>query len=167
MAMKYMGAYLMAVLGGKESPTAADVKVILEAGGLTIDQEMLDRVIAKMDGKQAHELIAAGYGKFAACGGGGGGGGGMRAPSDLGPFQDVDSSTWLTGKVARIASFGAFVTVTSGDATADGLVHITQIKDGYVESVQDELSEGQEVQVRVQSVDMGAGKMSLTMKSEE
>ncbi|CAE8743493.1 unnamed protein product [Polarella glacialis] len=100
-------------------------------------------------------------------GGGGGGGGGMRAPSDLGPFQDVDSSTWLTGKVARTASFGAFVTVTSGDATADGLVHITQIKDGYVESVEDELSEGQEVQVRVQSVDMGAGKMSLTMKPEE
>ncbi|CAE8590556.1 unnamed protein product [Polarella glacialis] len=74
-----MGAYLMAVLGGKESPTAADVKVILEAGGLTIDQEMLDRVIAKMDGKQAHELIAAGYGKFAACGGGGGGGGAAAA----------------------------------------------------------------------------------------
>ncbi|CAE8743495.1 unnamed protein product [Polarella glacialis] len=98
---------------------------------------------------------------------GGGGGGGMRAPSDLGPFQDVDSSTWLTGKVARIASFGAFVTVESGGATADGLVHITQIKDGFVESVQDELSEGQEIQVRVQSVDMGAGKMSLTMKSEE
>ncbi|CAE8653119.1 unnamed protein product [Polarella glacialis] len=71
------------------------------------------------------------------------------------------------GKMSLIVSFGAFVSVTSGDATADGLVHITQIKDGFVESVQDELSEGQEVQVRVQSVDMGAGKMSLTMKSEE
>ncbi|CAE8603363.1 unnamed protein product [Polarella glacialis] len=73
MAMKYLGAYLMAVLGGKESPTAEDVKVILEAGGLEVDGEMLGRLIAKMDGKQAHELIKAGYGKFAACGGGGGG----------------------------------------------------------------------------------------------
>ena len=31
--MKYLGAYMMAVLGGKESPSAADVKQILEAGG--------------------------------------------------------------------------------------------------------------------------------------
>ncbi|CAE8671400.1 unnamed protein product [Polarella glacialis] len=100
-------------------------------------------------------------------GGGGGGGGGGRAPADLGPFQNVDSGTWLTGTVARVASFGAFVSVTHEGSTADGMVHITQIKDGYVESVADELSEGQEVQVRVQSVDMGAGKMSLSMKSEE
>ncbi|CAE8739487.1 unnamed protein product [Polarella glacialis] len=76
MAMKYMGAYLMAVIGGKESPTAADIKQILEAGGISCEDELLGKLIEKMDGKQAHELIAAGYGKFAACGGGGGGGGG-------------------------------------------------------------------------------------------
>eukprot|EP00444_Apocalathium_aciculiferum_P022318 CAMPEP_0183421120 /NCGR_PEP_ID=MMETSP0370-20130417/26890_1 /TAXON_ID=268820 /ORGANISM="Peridinium aciculiferum, Strain PAER-2" /LENGTH=151 /DNA_ID=CAMNT_0025605067 /DNA_START=78 /DNA_END=531 /DNA_ORIENTATION=- len=76
MAMKYMGAYLMAVIGGKDSPSADDVKAILEAGGIEVEQDMLDRVISKMDGKQAHELIASGHGKFAACGGGGGGGGG-------------------------------------------------------------------------------------------
>ncbi|CAE8583898.1 unnamed protein product [Polarella glacialis] len=75
MAMKYMGAYLMAVIGGKESPTAADIKQILEAGGISCDDELLGKLIEKMDGKQAHELIAAGYGKFAACCGGGGGGG--------------------------------------------------------------------------------------------
>mmetsp|Transcript_82265 Transcript_82265/g.148476 ORF Transcript_82265/g.148476 Transcript_82265/m.148476 type:complete len:115 (+) Transcript_82265:107-451(+) len=74
MAMKYMGAYMMAVLGGKESPTAADVKAILEAGGISCEDEMVDRLISKMAGKQAHELIAEGYKKFAACGGGGGGG---------------------------------------------------------------------------------------------
>ncbi|CAE8584313.1 unnamed protein product, partial [Polarella glacialis] len=58
-----------------ESPTAADIKQILEAGGISCDDELLGKLIEKMDGKQAHELIAAGYGKFAACGGGGGGGG--------------------------------------------------------------------------------------------
>merc|ERR1719462_1138826 len=77
--MKYLGAYLMAVIGGKEAPTAKDIKTILEAGGIEFEQEMIDRVIEKMDGKQAHELIAAGYGKFAACGGGGGGGGAAGA----------------------------------------------------------------------------------------
>jgi len=58
------------------------------------------------------------------------------------------------------------VTAPDGDATADGLVHITQITDGYVESVEDELEVGAEVQVRVLSVDTDAGKMSLSMKEE-
>merc|ERR1719190_254704 len=86
--MKYLGAYLMAVIGGKENPTAADIKEILEAGGISYEEELIQMVCEKMDGKQAHDLIAAGYGKFAACGGGGGGaaaapaaGGGDAAPA--------------------------------------------------------------------------------------
>jgi len=95
-----------------------------------------------------------------------GGGGGFREPADLSAFETVAEDTWLSGKVARIAGFGAFVTVSApeGGASADGLVHITQIRDGFVESVEDELSEGQEVQVRVTSVDVDSGKMSLSMK---
>eukprot|EP00928_Gymnodinium_smaydae_P052860 TRINITY_DN369_c1_g1_i1.p2 TRINITY_DN369_c1_g1~~TRINITY_DN369_c1_g1_i1.p2 ORF type:complete len:114 (+),score=60.21 TRINITY_DN369_c1_g1_i1:117-458(+) len=77
--MKYCGAYLMAVLGGNESPSVDDIKAILDAGGISYEQEMIARLVERMDGKQAHELIAAGYGKFAACGGGGGGGGGGDA----------------------------------------------------------------------------------------
>jgi len=98
----------------------------------------------------------------------GGFGGSSRAPADFSLFEGIESDQWLTGKVARLASFGAFVTVTApdGDATADGLVHITQITDGYVESVEDELEVGAEVQVRVLSVDTDAGKMSLSMKEE-
>ena len=76
MSMKYQAAYLMAVIGGKESPSASDVKHILEAGGIEIDEEMLNLVISKAEGKNVSELITAGMGKFAACGGGGGGGGG-------------------------------------------------------------------------------------------
>ncbi|OLP93837.1 60S acidic ribosomal protein P2 [Symbiodinium microadriaticum] len=62
--------------GAGESPSAADIKSILEAGGISYEDEMIDRVIERMEGKQAHELISEGFGKFAACGGGGGGGGG-------------------------------------------------------------------------------------------
>eukprot|EP00929_Paragymnodinium_shiwhaense_P033779 TRINITY_DN1848_c0_g4_i1.p2 TRINITY_DN1848_c0_g4~~TRINITY_DN1848_c0_g4_i1.p2 ORF type:complete len:467 (-),score=170.77 TRINITY_DN1848_c0_g4_i1:192-1592(-) len=96
---------------------------------------------------------------------GGGGGGGGRQSVDLAPFEAIEENTWLTGKVARIAAFGAFVTVTApGGEVADGLVHVTQIRDGFVERVEDELQEGQEVQVRIQSVDTYSGKMSLSMK---
>merc|ERR1711953_1140984 len=82
-----------------------------------------------------------------------------RPPADLSAFEGISSDQWLTGTVARVAGFGAFVTVTTpdGEATADGLVHITQIKDGFVESVEDEL-QADEVQVRIQSVDVMGGK---------
>merc|ERR1719174_2719045 len=77
--MKYVGAYLMAVVGGKANPTPADIKAILEAGGIAIEEDMVKRVCKSMEGKTAHEVIAEGSKKFAACGGGGGGGGGGGA----------------------------------------------------------------------------------------
>jgi len=46
MGMKYLGAYLLAVLGGKETPTADDIKQILDAGGIDYEEEMIDRVIS-------------------------------------------------------------------------------------------------------------------------
>merc|ERR1719188_1241520 len=98
----------------------------------------------------------------------GGGPSVAREPADLSAFEAISPDDWLTGTVARCASFGAFVNVKApdSDATADGLVHITQIKDGFVESVEDELEVGQEVKVRVISVDTFGGKMSLSMKAE-
>merc|ERR1719468_768101 len=91
-----------------------------------------------------------------------------RPPQDFSAFEGIPPDQWITGKVARTAPFGAFVTVSApeGDATADGLVHITAIKDGFVEDVNDELSAGDEVQVRIVSVDVINGKMSLSMKAE-
>lgn len=88
-----------------------------------------------------------------------------REPVDLSPFADVASSEWLTGIVKRTAPFGAFVTVTAPgtDVTTDGLVHITRISDGYVADVEDEVQVGQEVQVRIESVDIDEGKLGLTM----
>ena len=63
-----------------------------------------------------------------------------------------------TGKVAKIADFGAFVTILPGK---DGLVHISQIAKERVENVSDYLSEGQEVQVKVLDVDRGRIKLSI------
>lgn len=88
-----------------------------------------------------------------------------QAPVDFSLFEDIPPDQQLEGTVARVAPFGAFVDVALEDGTkATGLVHITQIKEGFVESVEDELQPGQEVRVRVVSVDPGAGKLSLSMK---
>ena len=48
-----------------------------------------------------------------------------------------------------------------------GLVHITQIRDGFVESVEDELSQGQEVEVRIENLDVDAGKMGDLVAKKE
>ena len=63
----------------------------------------------------------------------------------------------LTGTVQRIASFGAFVDIGG----VDGLVHISQISHDHVEDVSDVLSEGQEVKVKVLSVDRDSERISF------
>ena len=65
--------------------------------------------------------------------------------------------------VAGLMDFGAFVTILPGK---DGLVHISQISDQRVENVSDELSEGQEVRVKVLEVDK-QGRVRLSMRLEE
>ncbi|CAE6970368.1 ypfD [Symbiodinium natans] len=94
-------------------------------------------------------------------------GGGRRAPEDLNPFFDILPSEWQKGVVARTAPFGAFVTVTleSGES-ADGLVHISKLQDGFVDNVEDVVQVGQEVKVRIEGVDLDAGKMSLSMREQ-
>ena len=67
----------------------------------------------------------------------------------------------VTGKVVRIASFGAFVELADG---VDGLVHISQISWNRVEKVEDALSIGQEVQAKVLDLDLENKKISLSIK---
>ncbi len=64
------------------------------------------------------------------------------------------------GKVVNIVDFGAFVNFMG---QKDGLVHVSEIKNERVEKVSDELSEGQEVKVKVLEID-GRGKVRLSMR---
>ncbi len=74
--------------------------------------------------------------------------------------MDFEVGTILTGKVAGITKFGAFVTIAPGKS---GLVHISEIANSYVSDVSDFLKEGQEVKVKVLSVD-DAGRVNLSIK---
>jgi polyribonucleotide nucleotidyltransferase len=64
------------------------------------------------------------------------------------------------GIVKRLADFGAFVEILPG---TDGLVHISQISEDKIRRVDDVLSEGDEVMVKVLEVDR-QGKIRLSMK---
>jgi polyribonucleotide nucleotidyltransferase len=82
----------------------------------------------------------------------------------LGMIQDicreVEIDRIYLGKVKKIVEFGAFVEVIPN---TEGLLHISQIAESRIRSVQDVLSEGDEVLVKVIEVD-GNGKMRLSRK---
>ena len=66
-----------------------------------------------------------------------------------------------TGKVLKIKPFGAIVSLPGSNP---GLVHISQIASGFIQSVGDVLEIGDEVDVLVVSSDPASGKISLSMK---
>eukprot|EP00186_Timspurckia_oligopyrenoides_P004560 CAMPEP_0182446678 /NCGR_PEP_ID=MMETSP1172-20130603/4463_1 /TAXON_ID=708627 /ORGANISM="Timspurckia oligopyrenoides, Strain CCMP3278" /LENGTH=306 /DNA_ID=CAMNT_0024642649 /DNA_START=47 /DNA_END=967 /DNA_ORIENTATION=+ len=75
-------------------------------------------------------------------------------------YEVPDEKTFVTGKVISITPFGAFVDV---GAPTDGMVHISALAAGRVESVASVLSLGDEVQVRVVSTDRQKNRLGLSM----
>jgi len=65
------------------------------------------------------------------------------------------------GKVQRITDFGAFVEIMPG---TDGLLHVSKIARHRVQDVRDELQEGEQVMVKVISIDP-SGKIRLSRKA--
>ncbi|MGE7908656.1 30S ribosomal protein S1 [Lysinibacillus xylanilyticus] len=75
-------------------------------------------------------------------------------------INHIKTGDVLDGKVQRIASFGAFIDLGG----IDGLVHISQVSHEHVSDVSEVLSEGQEVKVKVLSVDPENERISLSIK---
>lgn len=78
--------------------------------------------------------------------------------------MEVEVGSVLEGKVTGIAKFGAFVSLPDGRS---GLVHISEIANTYVNDVNEHLTTGQEVKVRVIGVDAATGKLNLSIKRAE
>ncbi|GFO61808.1 30S ribosomal protein S1 [Geomonas silvestris] len=67
------------------------------------------------------------------------------------------------GKVARLTPFGAFVTLADG---VDGLIHISKLGAGKrIQHPREVISEGQEVEVKVEGVDREQRRISLSLAS--
>jgi len=78
-----------------------------------------------------------------------------------GMTKDVEVGQIYTGRVARIMNFGAFVEIAPGK---DGLVHISELADYRVPSVEDAVKIGEEVQVMVTEVD-SMGRINLSRRA--
>ena len=89
-------------------------------------------------------------------------------------FRDLTENPWTTasqkypvtstheGTVTKIMDFGAFVELEPG---IEGLIHISELSHGRVWRASDVVSVGQEVEVKVLSVDTEQQRISLSMKA--
>lgn len=82
------------------------------------------------------------------------------------PWKTIESryqvGDVVTGKVTKVASFGAFVQLDDG---IDGLVHISQISNEKVTKVKDVLKVGQEVKARIIKIDKEERRIGLSIKA--
>ncbi len=79
-------------------------------------------------------------------------------------MKEVEVGDEFTGKVVKTTTFGAFVELAKG---TDGLLHISNVSPGErVENVDDVLSRGDEIQVRVVEVDRERGRIGLRLADD-
>ena len=82
------------------------------------------------------------------------------------PWSLIDSrfkvGDLVKGTVAKIASFGAFVSL---DGDIDGLIHISQLSEDHVEKVKDIIKVGEEIEARVIKVDKVERRIGLSIKA--
>ena len=76
--------------------------------------------------------------------------------------EKVQVGTIVEGKVLRIKPFGAIVSL--GDKT-QGLVHISQVANSFVQDINEHVSVGDIVKVKVIKIDMERKKVALSMKN--
>ena len=87
--MKHIAAFALLVLGGNESPSAADVEKVLKEAGVKADSDKINAMIEAFAGRNFHELVKGGLAKMAsmgsaapAAGGAAAGGATAAAPMD-------------------------------------------------------------------------------------
>jgi len=78
--MRYVAAYLLAVLGGNESPANADIEKILSSVGVEFDGDRIKKIVGDLSGKNIEELIEAGREKLSSMPVGGAAAPGAAAP---------------------------------------------------------------------------------------
>jgi polyribonucleotide nucleotidyltransferase len=128
-------------IGAVIGPGGKTIRSIIEQTGATVDIENDGRVfIATSDGQasqQAVEMIEN-----------------LTREAKVG---DV-----FLGKVVRIIPVGALVNILPGK---DGMVHISELAEGRVRTVEDEVQVGDEINVMVIGVDEASGKISLSRRA--
>ncbi len=67
----------------------------------------------------------------------------------------------VEGNVVKILEFGAIVDLGGGK---DGMIHVSELKDGFVKSVEDVVKLGDFVRAKIISADEDGGKIRMSLK---
>lgn len=84
--------------------------------------------------------------------------------SDRVELKDLEIGTEVSAKVKTITAYGAFLDI---GAKSDALVHVSRLSDDFVSNVADVLTQGQDISVRIISVDTDKNQIGVTMRSAE
>ncbi len=126
-------------IGALIGPGGKVIKKIIAETGAKVDIEDDGRVhVSSIDAKAAEAAIAQ-----------------IKAIT-----EDAEVGKIYQARVVKIMAFGAFCEILPG---IDGLLHVSEIADGYVKKVEDHLSVGDIIPVKVVQVDEN-GKISLSRK---
>ena len=66
--MKYLAAYTLLTLAGKEEPTEKDITTLLKDAGSKAEKECIDRLLAALKGQKLHNLVNEGSKKLVSGG---------------------------------------------------------------------------------------------------
>lgn len=77
-------------------------------------------------------------------------------------LNELQEGTIVSGRVTNITPFGVFVNI---NAVCDGLIHISQLADEYVETPDQVVTINEKVDVKIIKVDVKKRRISLTMKN--
>ncbi len=127
-------------IGTVIGPGGKTIRGITDETGATIDiQEDGTVIIGSPDGKAAQRAV--------------------QMVDDL--TREVKVGDIFTGKVSRLMNFGAFVEILPGK---DGMVHISELSDEHVPSIEDAVELGQELTVVVIEID-DLGRINLSRRA--
>lgn len=87
----------------------------------------------------------------------------MIKPLDL-EWKEIEPEMVIKGKVTRLEKFGAFVDI---GAERPGLVHISEMTHDYIKAASEVVKEGDEIEVKVLSIDRQKKQIKLSMKALE
>ncbi|OLO28625.1 RNA-binding protein S1 [Alkalihalophilus pseudofirmus] len=77
---------------------------------------------------------------------------------------NLEVGSIVEGKVTGVKAFGAFVAL---DEKTQGLVHISEVAHGFVKDINEVLSVGDEVKVKVLTIDENTKKISLSIRATQ
>jgi len=131
------------------------MSTVEEGVDVPVEVEAMDGVASDVEAHNVERPArGSGIGKHAKDGD-------KQARTDL---SDLVIGSEVLAKVKTITTYGAFLDI---GARSDALVHVSRLSDGFVANVGDILKQGDEVSVRIISVDPEKNQIAVTMRSAE